>query len=63
MMSGPTTRGVHHIGLTVSKLGESAAFFTTVLGWKEVRRKQDPARHMMCFDPSGIWVEFIWPDQ
>jgi len=124
------TQGSHHIGLTVSKLEESATFFTTVLGWKEVKRnndypaifvsdgkimvtlwetkeepvefnrktnvglhhiafnvqseetlnvifsqlkshnieiefkpellKQGPAKHMMCYEPSGVRVEFIW---
>ena len=125
------TQGVHHIGLTVSKLEESAAFFTELLRWKEVKRNLDypaiyvsdgttlislwqaktapssafdknrniglhhiaiavssqntlnllhekltqhdtpiefapellgqgPARHMMCHEPSGIRVEFIW---
>jgi len=127
----PLTQGVHHIGLTVSKLEESATFFTDVLGWKEVKRNPDypaifvtddhnmvtlwqsketpetkfdknrnvglhhvafqvalendlnllhhsllnnnikiefspellqqgPAKHMMCYEPSGIRVEFIW---
>lgn len=131
-MSNPVTKGIHHIGLTVSKLEESAAFFTSLLGWKEARRdasypaifvsdgtimvtlwktreqtsspfdrnrnvglhhvafaveaesdlidlhqkliahgigiefapellRQGPARHMMCYDPSGIRVEIIWP--
>lgn len=130
-MSTPITRGCHHIGLTVSKLEESAAFFTELLGWKEVRRNDEypaifvsdgnimvtlwktrttpsqfnkdqnvglhhvafmvdnesdllqihekmvshnikiefgpellrdgPAKHMMCYEPSGIRVEFIWP--
>ena len=131
-MKAPVTLGVHHIGLTVSKLEASAAFFTNLLGWKEVRRneeypaifvsdgkimltlwatreqpvtefdknrnvglhhvafqvetendlnniheklsgeniriefspelvRQGPAKHMMCFEPSGIRVEFIWP--
>ncbi|WP_455375553.1 VOC family protein [Kaarinaea lacus] len=126
------TKGVHHIGLTVSKLEESAAFFTSLLGWKEVKRNDEypaifvtdgsvmvtlwknktepptsfdknqniglhhvafmvdsendlnqlyeklvsnnvkiefspellrdgPAKHMMCYEPSGIRVEFIWP--
>lgn len=126
------TKGTHHIGLTVSKLEESASFFTSLLGWKEVKRNNDypaifvsdgsimitlwknkeepstafdknrniglhhvalkvdnepdllrlheklvnnnigiefspellgdgPAKHMMCFEPSGIRVEFIWP--
>lgn len=131
-MPHPITKGSHHIGLTVSRLEESAAFFTSLLGWEEVRRDEDypaifvsdgiimvtlwknrtvpavtfdkdsniglhhlaflvededkltnlylkllqnnvkiefapellrqgPAKHMMCFEPSGIRVEFIWP--
>ena len=131
MTEGAITRGIHHIGLTVGRLEASAAFFTEVLGWQEVRRdpgypaifvtdgavmvtlwgaKPDansfdfhhnvglhhvaftvpsrealenvyarlheaedvciefapellrggPAMHMMCFEPSGIRVEFIW---
>jgi catechol 2,3-dioxygenase-like lactoylglutathione lyase family enzyme len=42
-MSTPLTRGAHHVGLSVSKLEETAAFFTSVLGWKEVRRNDYPA--------------------
>ena len=131
-MHTPITKGIHHIGLTVSKLEESAHFFTALLGWKEIRRneeypaifvsdgsimvtlwalkaepsiqfnknsnvglhhlafhieneddlnaiheklansgikiefapellRQGPAKHMMCYEPSGIRVEFIWP--
>jgi len=131
-MTIPITKGTHHIGLTVSKLEESADFFISLLGWKEVRRneeypaifvsdgsimvtlwaireqpsiqfnknknvglhhvafyiesetdlnklyeklvnnsvkiefspeklRQGPAKHMICYDPSGIRVEFIWP--
>ena len=131
-MTQPITKGVHHIGLTVDKLEESAAFFTSLLGWNEVKRnneypaifvsdgtimvtlwqnkvtpatlfdknqniglhhvafmigsetdlndlhdrlgshnvkiefapellRQGPAKHMMCYEPSGIRVEFIWP--
>jgi catechol 2,3-dioxygenase-like lactoylglutathione lyase family enzyme len=131
-MTTPLTKGTHHIGLTVAKLEESAAFFTSLLGWNEVRRNteypaiyvsdgsimltlwvtkeepagqfnknrnvglhhiafrveqenalnsiheklikngikiefspelvgQGPAKHMMCYEPSGIRVEFIWP--
>ncbi|MEN8215558.1 MAG: VOC family protein [Pseudomonadota bacterium] len=130
-MTNPITKGSHHIGLTVSNLEESALFFTSLLGWKEVRRdneypaifvsdgsimvtlwknkeepstafdknrniglhhvaflveseydlsnihqkleenkvkiefspellRQGPAKHMMCYEPSGIRVEFIW---
>ncbi|MDH5327154.1 MAG: VOC family protein [Gammaproteobacteria bacterium] len=126
------TKGVHHIGLTVFRLEDSAAFFTSILGWREVKRREDypaifvsdgsvmitlwhtkvepfvvfdknknvglhhlaltvaseenlmavyarlmahhvsiefapellgqgPARHMMCYEPSGNRIEFIWP--
>ena len=132
IMATPVTQGAHHIGLTVSRLEESADFFTSLLGWKEVKRKTDypaifvsdgsvmvtlwaakdqpsvgfdkninvglhhvafrveneyalnslherlansglkiefapellgqgPAKHMMCYEPSGIRIEFIWP--
>jgi catechol 2,3-dioxygenase-like lactoylglutathione lyase family enzyme len=132
-MNTPITKGTHHIGLTVSRLEESAAFFISMLDWKEVRRNEEypaiyvsdgsimvtlwatkeepanhfdkninvglhhvafqvaseedlnslyaklvnngvriefapewlgkgPAKHMMCYEPSGIRVEFIWPD-
>ncbi|MGB8516580.1 MAG: VOC family protein [Gallionella sp.] len=130
-MNMPITKGAHHIGLTVSRLEESAAFFVSLLGWKEVHRNdkysaiyvsdgsvmvslwaskehppnafdrnknvglhhvafqieseaglyrvhtklfnscvkiefapellgKGPAKHMMCFEPSGIRIEFIW---
>lgn len=131
-MNAPITKGTHHIGLTVSRLEESADFFVSKLGWKEVRRNEEypaiyvsdgsimvslwatreqpsnsfskdknvglhhvafqveneadlnslytkltnggvriefapellgkgPAKHMMCYEPSGIRVELIWP--
>ncbi len=53
-MTAPMTTGSHHIGLTVAKLEQSAAFFIEPLG-------PGPARHMICYEPSGIRVEFIWP--
>ncbi|KML69117.1 VOC family protein [Pectobacterium peruviense] len=133
-MNSPATQGVHHIGLTVSALEESAHFFTTLLGWTEVKRREDypaifvsdgtimltlwqvqtsepvafdrknnvglhhlaikvdnkaalfeifeklsahniniefapspihagPAMHMMCYEPSGIRIEFYWSGQ
>lgn len=125
------TTGVHHIGLAVSNLEGSAEFFTQLLGWKEVKRRDDypaifvkddslmitlwktqtaepvkfdrktnvglhhlalrvdsqdalfqllkvlkenhieiefeptllgdgPSMHMMCYEPSGIRIEFYW---
>jgi len=35
------TVGSHHIGLTVSKLEDSARFFTERLGWSEVKRNSE----------------------
>lgn len=133
-MTQSLTQGPHHIGLSVTRLEASAAFFTDLLGWKEVRRRPDypaifvsdghilvtlwavksspalgfdrhanvglhhvafrvasrealqqlhdrlvasevpiefapqlvgdgPAMHMMCYEPSGIRVEFFWPGE
>lgn len=56
-MPAALTEGAHHIGLTVAKLAESAAFFTPVLGWKEVRRNDDyPARERL--KQAGAKIEF-----
>jgi len=132
-MNSIHTYGVHHVGLTVSCLDDSARFFTGLLGFTEVRRDPEypavfvsdgttmltlwqvrdprshtgfdknnqvglhhlalrvesaaqldsihtrlqaagvpiefapeplrggPARHMMCYEPSGIRLEFIFP--
>ncbi len=131
-MDKSLTQGIHHFGLTVSKLKESANFFTSLLGWKIVKVKEEypaifvsdgtvmitlwaiknqpvvefdrkqnvglhhlalavdnqneldkiynilkdnkvniefkpenlgngPAVHMMCIEPSGNRIEFIWP--
>lgn len=46
-MNSPITQGIHHFGLTVSKLEESADFFISLLGWKEVRRNLEyPANYV-----------------
>lgn len=56
-MSTCLTRGPHHIGLTVSKLEDSARFFTDVLGWEEVRRDtQYPA----IFVSDGSVLVTLW---
>nr|WP_319554126.1 VOC family protein [uncultured Vibrio sp.] len=125
------TKGIHHVGLTVSNLKASAKFFTEQLGWSEVKKNPDypaifvsdghimltlwkskvettvpfdrkanvglhhlallvdsekelnklhsqliesgvdvefgpefvnsgPAKHLMCYEPSGIRIEFFW---
>jgi catechol 2,3-dioxygenase-like lactoylglutathione lyase family enzyme len=53
----PVTRGVNHMGLTVSKLEESATFFIDVLGWSEVRRDQD---YPAIFVTDGILMISLW---
>ena len=131
-MNTPATQGLHHLGLTVSRLEETADFFIRILDWTEVRRdenypaifvsdgkimltlwqaqtgkprafdknsqiglhhlalqvvseqqleavyqrlceagvpiefapellREGPMKHMMCYEPGGIRVEFIWP--
>lgn len=41
VVAKPPTLGVNHIGLTVSKLEASAAFFTETLGWRNVGGQPD----------------------
>jgi catechol 2,3-dioxygenase-like lactoylglutathione lyase family enzyme len=123
-------KGIHHLGLAVSDLAGSCAFFCDLLGWSQVRKvdeypaifvsngsimftlwqtdvapasfdrkrnvglhhvalkmdskeelmmhqtleksdlvhvefgpeplRSGPAQHMMCIEPSGIRIEFIW---
>jgi len=53
----PVTKGAHHIGLTVSKLEESAAFFVDVLGWSEVQRDSD---YPAIFVTDGILMVTLW---
>lgn len=131
-MTRALTTGPHHIGLTTSRLEDTAAFFINLLNWKEVKRNDEypaifvsdgaimltlwaakdepviefnrraniglhhlalrveneaallkiydrleengvriefapellkggPAKHMMCYEPGGIRIEFIWP--
>lgn len=51
------TKGAHHIGLTVSKLEESAKFFVEVLGWSEVKR--DP-EYPSIFVSDGTLMVTLW---
>jgi len=59
-MSEPSTRGLHHFGLTVSKLDETAAFFVSVLGWKDVRRDPD---YPAIFVSDGTTMVSLWKNQ
>ena len=51
------TKGSHHLGLTVSKLEESASFFVKTLGWNEIRR--DPT-YPAIFVTDGILMITLW---
>lgn len=51
------TNGCHHIGLTVNKLDESAAFFTDCLGWREVRRDDS---YPAIFVSDGSIMVTLW---
>ena len=53
----PATTGAHHIGLTVSRLEESANFFVDILGWNEVRRDPD---YPAIFVTDGILMITLW---
>jgi catechol 2,3-dioxygenase-like lactoylglutathione lyase family enzyme len=59
-MNTPKTKGVHHIGLTVSKLEESAAFFTDLLEWKEVKRDPD---YPAIFVSDGTIMVTLWKNK
>lgn len=54
------TKGVHHIGLAVSKLEESAGFFTNLLGWEEVKRRED---YPAIFVRDGALMITLWKTQ
>lgn len=53
----PLTKGSHHIGLTVSKLEESARFFIDLLGWPEIRRDPD---YPAIFVSDGVLMITLW---
>lgn len=56
-MTEPLTKGVYHIGLSVSKLEESAKFFVQYLGWFEVRRDIE---YPAIFVSDGINMVTLW---
>jgi catechol 2,3-dioxygenase-like lactoylglutathione lyase family enzyme len=54
------THGCHHIGLTVSKLEESANFFIECLNWQEVRRDE---KYPSIFVSDGNIMVTLWQSQ
>lgn len=56
-MSNPVTSGVHHVGLSVKDVEKTALFFIEILGWKEVKRKND---YPAIFVSDGINLITLW---
>ena len=53
----PLTKGVHHVGLTVPSVSETAAFFTEALGYQVVGEKQD---YPAVFVSDGTTMLTLW---
>ncbi len=60
--------GLHHIALEVSSEASLNRVAETVTAWPGVEIEfmpelvgAGPRKHMMCYEPGGIRVEFIWP--
>jgi extradiol dioxygenase family protein len=47
------TRGINHLGLAVRDLALTKTFFVDLLG-------KGSRKHIMCSEPGGIRIEFIW---
>lgn len=60
--------GLHHVAFIVTGREALDAVHTRIKTTQDVSiefapelLRDGPAMHMMCFEPSGIRVEFIWP--
>jgi catechol-2,3-dioxygenase len=59
--------GLHHVAFHVrneddlNNIHEKLARNRIAIEFSPELLGQGPAKHMMCFEPSGIRVEFIWP--
>ena len=51
------TCGVHHVGLTVSRVEDTACFFTDLLGWQEVKRDDN---YPVIFISDGTVMLSLW---
>lgn len=57
MMNHTLTRGVHHIGLTVTDLDASCGFFTELLGWSKVGENPE---YPAVFVSDGSVMVTLW---
>lgn len=71
-MTNSITKGVHqismyHVAFTVenesdlAKIHEKLLSNNSKIEFAPELLRHSPAKHMMCYEPSGIRVEFIWP--
>jgi catechol 2,3-dioxygenase-like lactoylglutathione lyase family enzyme len=59
--------GLHHVAFRVDSIETLENIHRRLVGagihieFAPELLREGPARHMMCYEPSGIRVEFIWP--
>lgn len=59
--------GLHHVAFKVEREDDLDRIHNTLannnieIEFAPELLRQGPAKHMMCYEPSGIRVEFIWP--
>ena len=60
--------GLHHAAFKVESEAALNAVYEkiktapgVVMEFAPELLRQGPAKHMMCYEPSGIRIEFIWP--
>ena len=60
--------GLHHVAFLVESEDSLNEIYERLSRAKDVsiefspeQLRQGPAKHMMCYEPSGIRIEFIWP--
>lgn len=59
--------GLHHVALTIESEEELLTLYEELKSTADViiefspeLLRGGPAKHMICYDPSGIRIEFIW---
>jgi len=59
--------GLHHVAFKVeseaelNELHKKLADNGVEIEFSPEQLGPGPARHMMCYDPSGVRIEFVWP--
>jgi catechol 2,3-dioxygenase-like lactoylglutathione lyase family enzyme len=61
--------GLHHVAFLIESEQELEQLYKKIdeaglkIEFSPELLRGGPAKHMMCYEPSGIRVEFIWPGQ